>query len=263
MPRKPRQYSSTGIYHAILRSVNQHLIFEEDFDYQKFLFILSDCKEKYNVDIYAYCLMDNHIHFLISSPPEVLARFFQSLESRFALWYNNKYSRSGHLFQDRFHSQKIESDNHFLRALLYIHNNPVKAGMCRYSTEYRWSSCQAYYGAKDHVVNTLLACNIAGSENALLHFFAISNSKDQKNDLDDLFKDDHRLPKHFTTDEQALITLKKLFNVSSTSEILNLPKAVRNRYVRILRENGLTVNQIARFMDISTRTIIRLCQNVT
>ena len=57
MPRKPRVLSSTGIYHIILRSVNQHIIFEEASDYQKFLSILSDCKKKYDIDIYAYCLM--------------------------------------------------------------------------------------------------------------------------------------------------------------------------------------------------------------
>ena len=65
MPRRPRTLSSTGIYHIILRSVNQHLIFEEDSDYQKFLYILSDCKMKYDIKIYAYCLMDNHIHLLM------------------------------------------------------------------------------------------------------------------------------------------------------------------------------------------------------
>ena len=56
MPRKPRIMSSTGIYHVILRSVNQHIIFEDESDYRKFIYILSDCKEKYNIDIYAYCL---------------------------------------------------------------------------------------------------------------------------------------------------------------------------------------------------------------
>ena len=65
MPRKARTVSSSGIYHIILRSVNKHIIFEEDFDYQKFLFVLSDCEEKYDTSIYAYCLMDNHIHMLL------------------------------------------------------------------------------------------------------------------------------------------------------------------------------------------------------
>ena len=123
MPRKLRSMSSSGIYHIILRSVNQHIIFEEDSDYQKFLFILSDCVKKYDSQIYAYCLMDNHVHLLIHSSPDYLASFFQSLGTRFVRWYNNKYSRSGHLFQDRFFSVPIENDKAFLSVLLYIHNN--------------------------------------------------------------------------------------------------------------------------------------------
>ena len=102
MPRKPRIFSSTGIYHITLRAINRHIIFEEDADYQKFLFILSDCKTKYDIDIFAYCLMDNHIHLLLYSEPDNLPSFFQSLGTRFVRWYNNKYSRCGHLFQIRY-----------------------------------------------------------------------------------------------------------------------------------------------------------------
>ena len=73
MPRKPRIMSSSSIYHIILRSVNQHIIFEDDSDYQKFLFVLSDSVKRYDIQIYAYCLMDNHAHLLIhaSSEPDL------------------------------------------------------------------------------------------------------------------------------------------------------------------------------------------------
>ena len=87
MPRKPRVISSTGIYHIILRSVNQHIIFEEEADYRKFLYILADCREFYDIDIYAYCLMDNHIHLRVRMSPDKLASFFQSLGARFVRWY--------------------------------------------------------------------------------------------------------------------------------------------------------------------------------
>ena len=139
MPRKPRVISSTGIYHITLRSINQHIIFEEEADFQKFLFILADCKKKIDIDIYAYCLMNNHIHLLLHSTPNNLASFFQSFGSRFVRWYNNKYSRSGHLFQDRFFSVPVETASQYLSTLIYIHNNPVKANICHFPSEYRWS----------------------------------------------------------------------------------------------------------------------------
>ena len=256
MPRKPRTLSSTGIYHIILRSVNQHIIFEEDSDYQKFLFILSDCKKKYDIDIYAYCLMDNHIHILLLLPKDKLSSFFQSLGTRFVRWYNNKYSRSGHLFQDRFYSSAIENNHAFLSALIYIHDNPVKANMCRHASEYRWSSIGAYYGAKNSLVNLSFAYNIAGSKDSLLHFFA----QETVSSDDPLFKKDHRQTNHFFTDEKALAVFKSVTHLSSASEATTLEKAKRNAYIRALKEKSLTIKQIARIMDVSASTVKRICK---
>ena len=256
MPRKPRALSSTGIYHIILRSVNQHIIFEEASDYQKFLFILSDCKKKYVIDLYAYCLMDNHIHLLLRLPDDKLSGCFQSLGTRFVRWYNNKYSRSGHLFQDRFYSSAIESEQAFLSALIYIHNNPVRANMCRYASEYHWSSIGAFYGAKNPLVNVSYAYNIAGSKDYLLRFFAKEN--DSPDDL--LFKNDHRETNHFLTDEKALVIFKSMTHLSSASDAVTLEKVKRNAYIRALRGNGLTIKQIARIMDISASTVKRICK---
>ncbi len=256
MPRRPRTLSSTGIYHIILRSVNQHIIFEEDSDYQKFLFILSDCKKKYDIQIYAYCLMDNHIHLLLNSVPDNLSSFFQSLGTKFVRWYNNKYSRSGHLFQDRFYSVAIENDTAFLSVLAYIHNNPVEANISRYPSEYLWSSFNAYYGGKNDLVNISLAYNIAGSKDSLLKYF----SKEYTSTENTLFINDHRDITHFLTDEKALSIFKTLTNLSSSSEVANLPKIKRNEYIRNLRNKGLTVKQVARLMDISETTVKRLCK---
>ncbi|MCR4787184.1 MAG: transposase [Lachnospiraceae bacterium] len=256
MPRKPRIMSSTGIYHIILRSVNQHIIFEEESDYQKFLFILSDCKKKYDSDIFAYCLMDNHIHLLLRTDNDKLSSFFQSLGTRFVRWYNSKYSRSGHLFQDRFYSSVMENDSAFLSALVYIHNNPVKANMCRYASEYRWSSINAFYGEKNPLVNVSFSYDITGTKDSLLQFFARENNPSE----DDMFKNDHRKINHFLTDEKALEIFKSVSHLTSISDVSNLGKTQRNLYVRSLRANGLTIKQTARIMDISETTVKRICR---
>ena len=256
MPRKPRTLRSTGIYHIILRSVNQHIIFEETSDYQKFLFILSDCKKKYDIDIYAYCLMDNHVHLLLRLPDDRLSSFFQSLGTTFVRWYNNKYSRSGHLFQDRFYSSAIEGERAFLSALIYIHNNPVKANMCRYASEYRWSSISAFYGAKNPLIDVSFAYNIAGSKDYLLRFF----SKETDSSDNPLFINDHREANHFLTDEKALTIFKTVTHLTSTSDATTLDKTSRNAYIRALRGKGLTIKQIARIMDISDSTVKRICK---
>lgn len=255
MPRKARITSSTDIYHVILRSVNQHIIFEEDTDYQKFLFILADCQSKYNTDIYAYCLMDNHIHILIRSRPEVLSKYFQSLGTRFVRWYNTKYLRSGHLFQDRFHSRPVENQDYFLSTLIYIHNNPVKAAICRVPSEYRWSSYNAYYGEKNSLVNVSLAYDISGTKEDLLYYFACEGESTEE----ELFSDIHYEGKHFLTDAKALEVFKSVTNLHSSSEAGNLSKPKRNAYILILKKTGLTIKQISRVMDVSNSTVKRVC----
>lgn len=256
MPRKSRTISSTGIYHIILRSVNQHIIFEEDADYQKFLYILSDCKITYDIDIFAYCLMDNHIHLLLYSSPDTLSSFFQSLGTRFVRWYNTKYARSGHLFQERFHSSPVESKSHYLATLAYIHNNPVNASICKYQSEYPWSSFNAFYGKKNPLINISFSYDIAGSKDLLIKYFSTHYDIESN----EYFDKDHIEVTHFLTDEQALHIFKKITKLSSTSEAQTLPKKTRNEYILSLRKKNLTQKQIARLMDVSISTVKRICK---
>ena len=253
MPRKPRTFSPTGIYHIILRSINQHIIFEEDDDYQKMLYILSDCKRTFDIDIYAYCLMDNHIHLLIRSSEDHLASFFQSLGTRFVRWYNTKYQRSGHLFQDRYYSIPVEKEQQFLSTLTYIHNNPVKSSLCRYPSEYRWSSYNAFYGQKNPLVDTSFSFDIAGSKDLLHQYFSTDSTH---------FDDSQVIPalektRHFMPDKDALNIFKEVTKLYSTSEAVDLPKSLRNKYMDILYKKGLTQKQIARLMDVSISTVKR------
>ncbi len=253
MPRKPRIFSPTGIYHIILRSINQHIIFEEDNDYQKILYILSDCKRTFDIDIYAYCLMDNHIHLLLHSSEEHLASFFQSLGTRFVRWYNTKYSRSGHLFQDRYYSIPVIKEQQYLATLTYIHNNPVKSALCRYPSEYRWSSFNAFYGQKNPLVDTSFSYNVAGSKDLLLQYFSSASAP---------FDDAQVIPaleksRQFMPDNDALDVFKEVTELSSTSDVVRLPKRLRNRYISILHAKGLTQKQIARLMDVSISTVKR------
>lgn len=259
MPRQPRIISSVGIYHTILRSVNQKLIFEEEFDYQKFLFILNDSRTTYGVDILAYCIMDNHIHMLIKTPEESLSNFFHNLETRFAIWYNRKYQRSGHLFQNRFHSIPVESRISFLNTLVYIHNNPIKAGICRHASEYRWSSYNAFYGARNPILNLDFTYNLIGSKDSIRAYFSISMENENLLSEDDSYE---YYPKiHLINDEAALEQFKNLTTLNSTSEVDSLNRVQRNELIRMLKRNRFTNNQIARILGVSPATIKRVNSN--
>ena len=128
--------------------------------------------------------------------------------------------------------------------------------MCRYASEYRWSSIGAFYGAKNPLIDVSFAYNIAGSKDYLLRFFA----KETDSSDNPLFINDHREANHFLTDEKALTIFKTVTHLTSTSDATTLDKTSRNEYIRALRGKGLTIKQIARIMDISDSTVKRICK---
>jgi putative transposase len=144
MSRLARKKSSTGIYHVMMRGINRQNILHDDEDRQRFIELLKKVKETSMCEIYGYCLMDNHIHLLILEGKEDLSQIMKRIGTSYAYWYNKKYERSGHLFQDRFKSEIVEDDSYFLSVLRYIHQNPLKANIVNTIHEYNWSSYKAY-----------------------------------------------------------------------------------------------------------------------
>ena len=114
-----------------MRGINRQNIFEEEDDYERFLDILKACKSKSDCKLYAYCLMGNHFHLLLKVEKEDLEMIIKRLAGSYVYWYNLKYRRCGHLFQDRFISEAVETDPYLLTVIRYIHHNPVKAGICK------------------------------------------------------------------------------------------------------------------------------------
>ena len=98
MPRRARKKSSSGIYHVVLRGINKQRIFEDDQDNQKYLETIKAYKETCEYEVYAYCLMSNHIHLLMKEGKEDLGIAFRRIGASYVYWYNWKYSRRGHLF---------------------------------------------------------------------------------------------------------------------------------------------------------------------
>lgn len=262
MPRLPRSESSTGIYHIILRSVNQQIIFEEEADYREFLSVLQYSKTKYGLDIYAYCLMSNHVHLLMSVPDGALGLWMKSLGSIFVRWYNRKYQRVGYLFQDRFLSKPVENVYYFLNCLYYIHENPVNANMCRYATEYRWSSCSAYYGTKNELVDTKIACSMAGSKELLMDFFKRGRNPNEDDDfVFDEVEFEMYCPGQKLSGDKALAVYRQITGGATPADIQKMPKVERNNLIRKLLKEQLTYEQISLFCGVSKTTIARIRRN--
>jgi REP element-mobilizing transposase RayT len=130
MPRQRRKTSATGIYHVMLRGINRQDIFQDDDDYVRMLTSLRLQTDRYDehgnnlppsCQIYAYCLMSNHIHLLLREESENVADTVKRIGISYATYFNRKYGRNGHLFQDRFKSEPVNDITYFLVLLRYIH----------------------------------------------------------------------------------------------------------------------------------------------
>lgn len=120
MPRRAREKSESGIFHIILRGQNKQIIFEDEEDTEKFLQTIQDCRSKSGFKIYGYCLMGNHVHLLLHELNEKTEIIMRRIGASYVYWYNWKYQRCGHLFQDRYKIEPIKDDRQFFAVLRYI-----------------------------------------------------------------------------------------------------------------------------------------------
>lgn len=243
MPRAARRKSATGIYHVLARGINQQRIFEDDDDYAAYLQILARVKRESPFVLYAYCLMDNHIHLLIGEDEAPLSRVVQRIGVAYAYRYNKKHDRSGHLFQDRFKSMPIEDDAYFVTVLRYIHGNPVKAGLCRSPEQYRWSSCR-HLGRMDGLVDESSLFAIVTEEE-----LAMPEAAQEK--AVDLFPPTRRGRRQRLADDEAMRLLKESSGVVSSGAFQRLSKQEQHRSVEGLLEKGASIRQVARVTGLS------------
>lgn len=150
MPRIPRLKGEHCTYHVIQRGNERKNIFLDDRDKQRFLDTLASIKDKFNCKFYAYCLMNNHVHLVVDTNGSDISQIMKSLNVSYVLYFNRKYDRCGHLFQDRFKSEVIDNDQYLLEVTRYIHLNPVKANIVKNAAQYPWSSYLVYIGKEGY-----------------------------------------------------------------------------------------------------------------
>jgi putative transposase len=154
MPRKARFFIPKIPVHLVIRGNSRKTIFVEQEDYQSYLQWLLESKEELDCQIYSYVLMTNHVHLLLSaSKTENISKLSQSMGRCYVPYFNQKYGKSGTLWEGRFKANSIDSEHYLLSCYRYIELNPVRAGMVEKPEEYRWSSyrCNAY-GEKDDLM---------------------------------------------------------------------------------------------------------------
>jgi len=245
MPRQPRQKSESGIYHIMLRGINRQIIFEDSEDQERFLDTLKKYREQCGYKVYAYCFMGNHVHLLLKEGNEDLAHSFKRIAGSYVYWYNQKYDRCGHLFQDRFRSEAITNDGHYLTVLRYIHQNPVKAGLCKKVQDYAYSSIGEYL-KEPFLVDTELTYALITQDQLLqLH-------------SEEVVEPCLDIEEHYRVSEaEAKKIMLAVSDCTSSAEFQKLDKTARDRCLRAMRKRGLSVRQINRLTGIARETIAK------
>ncbi len=139
MPRKPR-IEIAGYYHIVNRGVEQRVVFKEACDYEYFEELMCSYMKRYDITLHNYCLMNNHYHLLIEITQPNLSKFMRQLNMNYAIYFNKKYNRTGHLWQGRFKSWYVTNEAYLYTLMRYIEQNPLKANMVQDIKEYPYSS---------------------------------------------------------------------------------------------------------------------------
>ncbi len=153
MPRVARTVAIGYPHHVTQRGNYRQAIFEVDEDYIQYQEWLKEYSQKYGLDIWAYCLMSNHVHFIcVPRQEETLARTLNTLHMRYAQYKNRRRKASGHLWQGRFYSTILD-EAHVYAAVRYVENNPVRVGLVKKAEDYRWSSACEHIEALYNIVS--------------------------------------------------------------------------------------------------------------
>lgn len=247
----------------MLRGINRQNLFEDKEDYVRFLLCMQQMLEPYDelgnrlpplCTFYAYCLMSNHVHLLIKTHHEDIGATIKHLAVMYALYFNRKYSRAGHLFQDRFKSEPVNDMAYFTTLLRYIHQNPVKAGIVHQVSEYPWSSWCEYTGA---VPAALSLC----ATNVVLKRISIDDLQGLVDTplSDDVFiLDIEDNPRITIGDKEVHQYLLDLFHISKPLEVQILDKEQRNHILLTLLDLGAGFRQISRITGVPYGVIHRL-----
>ena len=245
MTRHRRVFGPSGYIHLIVRGIGKQILFEEKDDYLFYLSILQRFCTETSVSVLAYCLMENHVHLLVYDEKQNVPLLMKKLGVSYSKYYNRKYERSGHLFQDRYLSASIESETAILCVFRYILNNPQKAGICS-ASNYEWSS-YSQYGDETAFTDTRVLRELIGNKTQYDAFLSMesNDSTDFNAEITSLVHDD----------KWAKEVIREYLNGASGTILQSMEREERNAALKELRRRGISVRQLERLTGISRGVI--------
>jgi putative transposase len=273
------------IYHITQRAPGKESLFVEDNDYLTMLALLKDWCKEFNLDVLSFCLMPNHFHLLLRINEPNLSEAMHSLDTSYALKFNTKYQRKGHVFCGVYRASMCLDDAHLIGSSIYIHLNPQKSGLVKDAFDYRWSSVKIYTNPeiKSFVKNDFILkiidddlknasnlyksmlkeCSLIDYENIIENPRAGINfsKKIFRNLLNILQVKAKAIKKDFIATELSIDEMIEEFKKKKRK---NRPEDIKAAVYLIeqLKGRGFNVTEIAKTLDISRQALYNLTNKV-
>lgn len=244
MARGPRNYINMPFYHIMVQGINKEYILNKVEDKRQYLKFINKAKDETDIYIVSYCIMDNHVHILVKEKSiEDLSRFMHKINTLYAIYYNKKYNRVGYVFRDRYKSQVIYSEKQLYTCINYIHNNPVKAGICKLASEYEYSSYNEYMKNMEEIQRNI---------NGLLIKEDIADKKENFLEIEE--------EKEIEI-QNAIEAYIKIHNVNL--DTLRKEKKTLKGIIKMLKDNyGLSLRQISICIKVGRETVRNIAKEL-
>ena len=235
--RKPHYYYESNFYHIMIQGDEKKNIFKSDRNKKKMIYLLKHNAFRNDVEIIAYCIMDNHAHILTFCPEiDRISKMMSQSNTSFGLYFTNKRQKVGHVFRERFRSESIFTKSHLINCIKYIHNNPVKARICKNASDYYYySSYKSFLKIDKKIIDI---CDLTD------------------NDINGIIKGEKVITR-FIDDEYSKIDVNDAFEESQKllSSILDKDEKIAKQY-SFLKENCKATDVgIAKLLKISRSTM--------
>ncbi|MDA3946950.1 MAG: transposase [Helicobacteraceae bacterium] len=251
MPRRPR-LDFAGFHHVVNRGVAQSDIYLCKDDKEVFLKILCKACQLYKVNLHDYCLMDNHYHLIIETTSENLSLFMRHVNSNYAIYFNKRYKRNGHLWQGRFKSWYILNEEYLYTLFRYIEHNPIKAKMADYVGQYEYTLLAT-------LLNTHLKTPMCAQHSRLkkeLHYAGVL-------ELLEIALSDEELDALVQEQKKKIIQVEHEYKTETLPDLQGyfsdkLTKTERNKAILQAIDEGHTQASIANYLGLAASTIVKI-----
>ncbi len=273
MPRMPRIHYEGALYHVICRGNNREFIFQDDRWKKEYIRIIKRYKERYKFKLYAYVIMDNHVHMLIEVGKTPLSKIMQGIQQVFTQRFNQRNERNGHVFQQRYKAILCDKDEYLLTLIRYIHQNPLRI-FDEKGLKYSFSSYLEYVNKGYDLIDKNFPLSLFENDiNRFVEFMGEEDSvvktlssNDLKPTINNIQREDDYDFKNSISLNEAIEKVSRYYNIDIKDIKRRTQKRIvvqaRKAVIYLLENNkDITKKELAGILNISQSSISAVLSN--